>query len=100
MEIKDYAKYVIDNITRATCGNTLNITNKFLNKEYDYKDFIKHLVEYVEEILVSGRISKDKCYSILHIANESLKALNKPSYIETYIIDDFLIDLWRILNEA
>ena len=100
MELKDYSKYVIDNITRATCGNVLNITNKFLNKEYVFKDFLISVIEYVEELLKADKISKSKCYSILHTTNEAIKSLSKPNYNETYIIDDYFIDIWRILNEA
>lgn len=100
MELKDFSKYVIDNITRATCGNTLNITNRFINKEYDFKEFLVNISKYVEELLTSGKIEKQKCYSILHLTNESIKTLSKPNFIEMYVIDDYLIDLWRIFNES
>lgn len=38
MEVKDFAKYVIDNISRASLSNALNITDRVL-KEYNALDF-------------------------------------------------------------
>lgn len=99
MEVNEFAKFVLDNLTRATIGNTLNISNKLDCPDY-YKfiDFLDEIQKYTEKLLLDG-FDKNKCYEILVLANKTLKKYkSEVKYNKTYIINDFVIDLWRIMN--
>ena len=39
MTCADFAKYMVDNIGRATLANAFNITDKFVSKTYDSRNF-------------------------------------------------------------
>ena len=59
MDVVEYAKYVINNMSRATIGNALNISNKFSN-EYDFKEFLVSISKYLETLLATNSFSKAK----------------------------------------
>ena len=52
MTVKDFAKYVIDNMSRASLANSLNIATKLDNPEYySFIEFLNEIVSYVNELL-------------------------------------------------
>ena len=52
MTVKDFAKYVIDNMSRASLANSLNIATKLDNPEYySFIEFLNEIVLYVNELL-------------------------------------------------
>lgn len=99
MDVKEFAKFVIDNMCRATIGNALNIVNKLDNPEYyNFEEFIVELQKYVASLLTTD-FSKDKCYSILSLISTTVKKYRSNiKYNKTFILNDFIIDLWRIMN--
>lgn len=99
MEVNEFAKFVLDNLTRATIGNTLNISNKLdCSDYYKFTDFLEEIQKYTEKLLLDG-FDKNKCYEILVLANKTLKKYkSEVKYNKTYIINDFVINLWRIMN--
>jgi hypothetical protein len=98
MRVDEYAKYVINNMNRATLGNALNISNKF-NSEYNFIEFLNFINTYIEDVMVSKLLQKDKCYNILYLSNKAFKMYNSDfNYNKTFIIDDFIIELWQVLN--
>ncbi len=98
MNVKDFAKYVIDNLNRATCGNTLSITQKFTKNEYDFIEFIQNFREHLSNYIVEDKMDLDKCYSFLHYSKKALDEHNEGKIDKVYIIDDFLINIWRVEN--
>lgn len=100
MEVNEFAKFVIDNMHKATVGNALNIALKLDNPEYyAFDSFLIELEKYCTTILQDG-FNKNKCYSIFTLINNTLNKYNSPiKYNKTFIINDFIIDLWRIMNE-
>lgn len=99
MTLEEFSKYVIDNMTRATVGNALNISLRINGSGYQFVDFIKGVETYIADCIVKNKLTKDKCYGIFYICNKYLKQYNSTfNYNKEYIINDFIIDLWRILN--
>ena len=48
MNVEDFAKYVIDNISRASLVNALNITNNFTGT-YNFIEFLDYMQKYIEQ---------------------------------------------------
>lgn len=98
---KDYAKYIINNINRAVIGNALQIGNKIDTQDgYAFTELLNNIQDYLVELLSQNKIDKDKCYSIFYIVKESLKKYNSNfKYVKKYIINDFIIELWKIMHE-
>ena len=100
MEVKDFAKYVIDNMHRASLANALNIPNK-LDTEgyYKFEEFVNNIVNYINESLSNNHIDKTEAYNILIYSNDWLKMYKSEfNYNKQMIIDNYIIDLWEIIN--
>ena len=103
MSNKDFAKYVIDNIGRASLVNALNITNSFTaeNSSYDFVEFLKEIQVYASILCQNMRLSSDKMYKIIFISVTALENYQSDfNYNKTMLIDTFIIKLWEIFNGA
>ena len=66
MNVTDFAKYVIDNMHRATLANAMNIAEKIDNEEYyAFKDFTDNVNTYVSNALQDDKINNMQAYKIL-----------------------------------
>lgn len=98
MNTHDYSRYIINNITRATIGNALKISDK-IDTEYKFLDMLNEICLYIDELIINGNLNKECCYSIYYIINKYKKQYNSSfNYNKKYIINDFIIDLWKIMN--
>ena len=94
MSVKDYARYIINNINRAVIGNALKISDKIdVSGGYQFIEILNEIKIYLVEMTEKGLIDSDKCYSIYHIVNNSMKQYtnNSIKYNKRYIINDFII---------
>ena len=102
MNVEEFAKFVINNMTRATLSNALNICVKLDNDEYyKFTDFINAIYAYISDILNTDNknIEINKIYEILVVSNKYLKMYESNiKYNKNMIIDCYIIDLWEILN--
>lgn len=100
MTVSDFAKYVVDNMHRATLANALNIANKLDNPDYySFTEFVKCLNDYVTQLATDNLIDTLKCSKILVVSSDSLLAYNSNiKYNKMMIIDNYIIDLWRIFQ--
>ena len=100
MTVEDYAKYVINNITRATIGNALKISDKLdTDNNYKFLDFINYFSTYICELNKDGKLNNDKFYSIMYIINNCINKYNSNiNYNKRFIINDFIIDFWKIME--
>ena len=100
MGVEDFAKYVIDNISRATLSNALNISNKLNGGEYyNLDEFIVAIDKYVSSQLVNNKISKAAAYKILDSSCTLIKKLETTfKYNKQMLADDYIIDIWRAIN--
>ena len=100
MSVKEYAKYVIDKIQIAAIGNTLNISKKFIDKDFDFVEFLESAQEYVVSLL-NQNFSKDKCYRILVLISDSLKKYKSTEavYNKSFIYNNFVVTLWLIMTD-
>ena len=87
---------------RATLANALNIATKLDSADgYKFDELCLEMQKYVKDCLAQNKIDCDKCYSILSALNKALKAYNSTfNYSKAFIIDDFLIQLWDILDKG
>lgn len=97
MNIEEFSKYVIDNMSRATLVNALNVSNKLINGAYDVNDFIDTSLEYISTLLSYGKISSEKA-SRLSVAFFNCKRdYNSDfNYSKTMILNDLIINVWEI----
>lgn len=99
MLVNEFARYVINNMGRATLGNALNIANRFSSGDYNFIEFLNQVNVYVADLLKSNTLNSIKCYNILSITDKTLKLYNSEfNYNKSFIVDDFIIDIWSVLN--
>lgn len=100
MTVSDFAKYVIDNMHRASLANALNISLKLDNDDYyKFTDFVDNVVEYVNKRLSEKTIDQFEAYNVLVASNDWLKMYKSEfNYNKDMIIDNYIIDLWEIIN--
>lgn len=100
MTVKDFSKYTVDNMHKASAPNALKIATRISpGGEYDLTEFINGIVDYVNTLLSSGKIGKIKAYKVLIASDKCLEAFNAPfRYDKTMIIDNYIIDLWESLS--
>ena len=100
MNVKDYAKYVVDNMSRATIGNALRIGLKLdVEDGYNFLEFLKEIELYITTLVSQNKYDKNKCYAICTIISEATRKYNSNiNYTKKYIINDFIIDLWKIIE--
>ena len=100
MNVSDFAKYVIDNLHRASLSNALNISSKLDNDEYyTFVDFVDNIIAYVNSRLADKNIDTFEAYNILIYSNNWLKMYKSEfNYNKDMIIDNYIIDLWEIIN--
>lgn len=99
MEVKDYAKYVLMNMPKASCGNALNITSKFNDGLYKFDEFLNELVIHTNDYYSNKVLTQEQYYDIIALINSTLKKYNSGiKYSKVFIYDDFIIDFWRIIH--
>lgn len=100
MTVKEFSKYVIDNMKRASLANALNITKKLDTKDgYSFKEFVTEMTSYVGTLLDSGKYSNITLYKLLAVLDNSYKMYTSDiKYNNQMIIDDLIISIWEILD--
>jgi hypothetical protein len=98
MNVEDFAKYVIDNISRASLVNALNITNSFASN-YNFVEFLDYMQKYIEYLVSEKRIKPESAYKVLASIVDAKSYVNSDiKYNTTMVIDTFIIKLWEIFN--
>ena len=95
--VEQYAKYVIDNIHRATLVNSLRIPEKL--KLFDMNDFIDCSMKYISELVSSGKLDNEKASRASVAFYNCRNDLNsKFNYNKTMVVNDLIINLWEIFK--
>ena len=98
MNTKEYAKYVVDNMHRATLPNALNIAKKF-DVDYNFEEFLTEMELYVQSLIQQNKFDIHKCYRMCIIIQNTLsKYKSEIKYNKTFIFNDFIIDLWKVFD--
>jgi hypothetical protein len=98
MTLDEYAKYIVDNMGRATLTNALTISSKF-DTEYNFNDLLISMQKYISTLIDNDKFNKDKCYNLFSAISQSLKKYrSNVKYNKLFIYNDFIIDIWRIFN--
>lgn len=98
MTCADFAKYMVDNIGRATLANAFNITDKFVSKTYDFMEFLQYVDNYVSDKLTSCN-NKVIYYKIAVATNKArTMASSENKYNFTMIVDEFVCSVWEAVN--
>lgn len=98
--LEQFAKYVVDNMHRATLVNALNISQKIdVSDGYPFIEFARAVNNYVGSCCIGGQttlfackvqVLTDKCVRMY----ESQYNINK-----SMIIDNFIIEFWEAVND-
>ena len=83
MTVSEFAKYVVDNMYRASLANSLNITKSFVNfpypmcltegsntKKYEFSEFLAEVDKCVGEYLTSGKMNRVRACKIVSIVDK------------------------------
>lgn len=100
MTVGDFAKYVVDNMHRATLSNAMNIADKLDNPDYyQLVDFAKNIDSYIGDVSVETRLGKIIVCKILVATDDCLKHyMSDIKYNKRMIIDNYIIEIWRAIN--
>lgn len=99
MTTKEFSKYFIDNIGRATLVNALNVSDKLYNNDYDVKEFIEECIGYISNLQTSCRIPLEKSSKMLVAFYNCNKDLNSEfNYNKLMVLNDLIISIWEINN--
>ena len=98
MTTVEYARYVIDNINRASMANTLNIVKSLCGEKatYDPKEFLESVIKVLGDIVVFGNLGTKKTYEIVVLAQKALDSLESDKHKLQMVIDEFILKLWKI----
>lgn len=101
MTVEEYAKFVIDNMGRASLSNAMNIAEKIDNPNfYALCDFVKSVDKYVGNPDVINRLGQIKAYKIVIASDNCLRRYNSDiKYNKRMIIDNYIMDIWRAFND-
>lgn len=103
MTTEQYAKFVIDNMSRATLANALNIT-QYIDTEdnYSFAEFVNAVADYL-----CGKIPKmDRrgvliSADVLSVGNRYLKKYNSDKkYNKRQLIDNYIIGVWEAIGNG
>ena len=98
MTAAEYGRYVVNNIGRATLSNTMNVIEK-LDTTYPFKDFLLGVQSYITQVINENRFDANISYGILYITNKALnKYTSNIKYTKAFIISDYIIELWKVIN--
>ena len=100
MSCKEFGKYVVDNIKRATLSNSLNISNKIdVENGYGFEELVNEIYLSTEVLIENKRIDRIAAYKVIVACSDSLKKYRANfNYNKKMIIDDYIIKLWEAFN--
>ena len=97
MGVEEYAKYVIDNMHRATLVNALRIPEKL--KSFDDNEFIDCSIKYISQLVSSGKIANETACRLSVAFYNCKKDLNsKFNYSKYMVLNNLIMELWEILK--
>ena len=92
MSVQEFAKYVLDNIGRATLVNSFNIINKLVVEDgYPF-------TEFVESIRSQLKVGGEKEMRIAIACTDALCHYGDTKYNKQMVIDNFIISVWEAVN--
>lgn len=100
MTIEEYAKYVMQNIGRATRGNAIRIVDKLGDdNEYPFLDFVACIENYVNEQLSSSQPDSNRgFYVLVAVRRAKIRYTSNNTPNKRMVIDNFILDLWDAIN--
>ncbi len=101
MNVEEYAKYVMQNLGRATRGNAIKIVDRLgEGNDYDFLEFVDNIEKYVSANLSSSAPSSNISLTIMIAVNSARLrySSNNARYNKRMVIDNFILDLWEAVN--
>ena len=97
MTVKEFSKYVIDNLNRASLVNAFNIAEKLDNSNYYLlEDFIHECVLYLTDSLINIKMKPTIACKLLSALFDCEKAINSEfKFNRRMIIDNLIIEMWE-----
>lgn len=95
MTVKEFSKYVIDNLNRASLVNAFNIAEKLDNSNYySLEDFVHECILYLTDSLVNVKLKPTIACKLLSALFDCEKAINS-GLNRRMIIDNLIIEMWE-----
>lgn len=99
MSSAEFAKYMIDHIGLASLPNALKIAENFNSAtDYHFDEFLRDVQNYLHTLITENKLDLDKCYTLIALCSNSLKKYSEDKITKSYVIDDFIIELWKVYN--
>lgn len=97
MTVKEFAKYVIDNLHRASLVNAFNIGDKLDNPNYySLEDFINECLLYITDLLSRSKINTNTYGKLIIALSNCEKAIKSEfKFNRRMIIDNLIIEMWE-----
>lgn len=101
MNVRDFATYVLNNLGRATLANALNIADKIDNPQfYTFADFADCIQRCAGDEKIIRMLGSVKIAKIVSASYDCVKAYNSDfKYNKRMIVDNYIISLWRAVND-
>ena len=102
MSVKEFAKYVLNNLNRATLANALNIADKLDNPDYyNFIDFVSAINEYARSEALMKFLGNVRVCKIVALSYDYQQTYNSDKkYNKRMIIDNYIIELWNAINKT
>lgn len=95
MTVKEFSKYVIDNLNRASLVNSFNIAEKLDNPNYySLEDFIHECTLHLTDSLINAKLKPIIACKLLSALFDCEKAINS-GLNRRMIIDNLIIEMWE-----
>ena len=100
LSVEEYAKRTINNMGVAKFFQVFRITENFEGPDcFDFMEYLNHIITYMTEVLNTNRLPIEQCHRILALVHTTKQKYNSTfKYNKTYVMDDFVVELWRICN--
>lgn len=101
MTVEEFARYVIDNLGRASLANSFNIAEKLDNPNfYSVNSFIIACINYIEELQEHSKITPKRYSKLLIALYKCDKQYNSTTkYSTKMVIDNLIIEMWEACND-
>lgn len=96
MTVEEFARYIVDNMGRASLVNALNIPSRISDGNYDPMELSRCIQSYVGEAVSKKILSTQSAYRIIVACDDFCKKYDSEfKYQKRMVLDMLIIDIWE-----